>query len=89
MVAGERVEVDVVKEGREQDQGVGYLEDGTMLVVEGGRQRVGQRVLVTVRSVIQTASGRMVFAQVDDEGADIAGQRRPRRRGRAEGTPTP
>jgi uncharacterized protein YacL len=89
MVAGERVEVEVVKEGREQDQGVGYLEDGTMLVVEGGRQRVGQRVLVTVRSVIQTASGRMVFAQVDEDGADTAGQRRSRRRGRAEGTPTP
>jgi uncharacterized protein YacL len=89
MVAGERVEVEVVKEGREQDQGVGYLEDGTMLVVEGGRHRVGQRVLVTVRSVIQTASGRMVFAQVDDDGVDTAAQRRSRRRGRAEGTPTP
>ncbi len=70
LVAGERVDVEVVKEGREPEQGVGYLEDGTMLVVEGGRDRLGQTVPVVVRSVIQTASGRMVFAHVDDDEAD-------------------
>ncbi|MGC2190800.1 MAG: PIN domain nuclease [Candidatus Dormiibacterota bacterium] len=66
LVAGEKLEVDVVKEGREADQGVGYLPDGTMLVVEGGRSHLGERVTTTVRSVIQTASGRMVFVQAPD-----------------------
>ena len=63
LVPGEKLEVDVVKEGRESDQGVGYLADGTMLVVEGGRTHLGQRITATVRSVIQTGSGRMVFVQ--------------------------
>lgn len=66
LVAGEKLEVDVVKEGREAGQGVGYLPDGTMLVVEGGRSHLGERVTTTVRSVIQTASGRMVFVQAPD-----------------------
>ena len=66
LVPGEKLEVDVVKEGRESDQGVGYLPDGTMLVVEGGRDHLGERVTATVRSVLQTASGRMVFVQAPD-----------------------
>jgi uncharacterized protein YacL len=65
MMAGERVDVEVVKEGREPDQGVGYLDDGTMLVIEGGRDHLGERVAVVVRSVIQTTSGRMIFAQFE------------------------
>jgi uncharacterized protein YacL len=63
LVPGEKLEVDVIKEGREADQGVAYLQDGTMLVVEGGRDHIGERITTTVRSVIQTASGRMVFVQ--------------------------
>ncbi|MGP8248417.1 MAG: PIN/TRAM domain-containing protein [Candidatus Dormibacteria bacterium] len=66
LVPGEKLEVDVVKEGRESDQGVGYLEDGTMLVVEGGKAHLGQRITATVRSVIQTGSGRMVFVQAPE-----------------------
>jgi uncharacterized protein YacL len=85
MVAGERVEVDVVKEGREPDQGVGYLDDGTMLVVEGGRSHLGQRVEVVVRSVIQTASGRMIFAQFDGRAEGEPVGRRSGRRARAGG----
>jgi uncharacterized protein YacL len=85
MVAGERVEVDVIKEGREADQGVGYLDDGTMLVVEGGRDHLGQRVAVVVRSVIQTASGRMIFAQFDGRAAGEPVGRRSGRRARAGG----
>jgi uncharacterized protein YacL len=89
LVTGEKLEVDVVREGREADQGVGYLEDGTMLVVEGGRAHVGERVAVTVRSVIQTGSGRMVFvqaAQSDEEGAPPTAKqrRRPRPSSRSE-----
>ena len=72
LVPGERLEVDVVKEGREADQGVGYLPDGTMLVVEGGRVHLGHRITTTVRSVIQTASGRMVFVRAPGQEAEIA-----------------
>ncbi|MHB1500102.1 MAG: PIN domain nuclease [Candidatus Dormibacteria bacterium] len=75
LVAGERLDVEVVKEGREAEQGVGYLDDGTMLIVEGGRDRLGERVPVVVRSVIQTASGRMVFANVDGEESELEARR--------------
>ncbi len=88
LVPGEQVEVDVVKEGREAEQGVGYLEDGTMLVVEGGREHLGERVSATVRSVIQTSSGRMVFVQAGEPSASAApAARRGARRGRAAAPP--
>ncbi len=64
MLPGEIVEVKVIKEGKEQNQGIGYLDDGTMIVVEGGRQLIGQIKRVTVTSVLQTAAGRMIFAKV-------------------------
>ena len=62
--AGETMEVTIVKEGKELHQGVGYLEDGTMVVVENGRRHIDQTITATVTSVIQTPAGRMVFAQV-------------------------
>ncbi len=64
--AGDALVVRVSKEGREAGQGVGYLEDGTMIVVEGGRAFVGHPVSVTVTSVLQTSAGRMVFARLND-----------------------
>lgn len=63
--AGDILTVRITKEGREPGQGVGYLEDGTMLVVEGGRGLVGSTVEVTVTSVLQTSAGRMVFARIN------------------------
>lgn len=60
----ENIEVKIIKEGKEADQGVGYLDDGTMIVVDGGRNFVGRRVLVTVTSVLQTAAGRMIFTKL-------------------------
>lgn len=60
---GEQIVVRVVKPGEEQGQGVGYLEDGTMVVIEGGREHVGQQVHVAVTSVLQTSAGRMVFGR--------------------------
>ncbi len=63
-VAGEELSVHLSREGREHGQGVGYLEDGTMVVVEDGRRLLGQEVQVTVTNVLQTASGRMVFARL-------------------------
>jgi uncharacterized protein YacL len=64
VAAGESLHVHVVKEGRELGQGVGYLDDGTMVVIEHGRAHVGGAVDVTVLSVLQTAAGRMVFARL-------------------------
>ncbi len=63
---GERIEVRIVKAGEEPGQGIGYLEDGTMVVVEAGRDRINQSVCVTVTSVLQTSAGRMVFGKLEN-----------------------
>ncbi len=60
---GEEISVQIVKDGKENGQGVAYLDDGTMIVVENGKRYIGQMVSVIVTSVIQTAAGRMVFAR--------------------------
>ena len=64
---GESVEVRIMKPGEESGQGVGYLVDGTMVVIDGGRDHVNQQVAATVTSVLQTSAGRMVFAKFDRE----------------------
>jgi uncharacterized protein YacL len=62
---GELLTIKVVKQGDQMGQGVGYLEDGTMVVVEQGRQAIGQEVNITVTSVLQTPAGRMIFGRID------------------------
>ncbi len=62
---GESIEVRIVKPGEESGQGVGYLDDGTMVVVEGGREHLNRQVRVAVTSVLQTSAGRMVFGRSD------------------------
>jgi uncharacterized protein YacL len=62
---GEHVEVRIVKPGEEEGQGVGYLDDGTMIVVEGGRSHVNQLVRISVTSVLQTSAGRMIFGRIE------------------------
>ncbi len=73
---GEQLTVDVVKPGESSDQGVGYLEDGTMVVVEGGRRHIGQTVRIAVTKVLQTNAGRMIFgrylAAVDESASPAA-----------------
>ena len=64
---GEPMRVLVVREGKEAGQGVGYLDDGTMVVVDGGRRHLGQTVDVVVTSVLQTTAGRMIFTRPRDE----------------------
>jgi uncharacterized protein YacL len=64
LLPGEELRVALIKEGKEPHQGVGYLEDGTMIVVENGRRMVGETVDVSVTSALQTAAGRMIFARV-------------------------
>ncbi|RMG89680.1 MAG: TRAM domain-containing protein [Chloroflexi bacterium] len=61
---GEELTVKIIQEGRETDQGVGYLEDGTMVVVEDGKQYINQTLTVTVTKVLQTTAGRMIFARL-------------------------
>lgn len=65
-IPGETFEIEVIKEGEEEDQGVGYLEDGTMIVVEDGKEYVGETIDVTVTSVIQTSAGRMIFTEAGE-----------------------
>ena len=66
VLPGEKMRVDVVARGKENDQGVGYLDDGTMIVVENGKQVIGKTVETTVTSVIQTNAGRMIFVRLND-----------------------
>ena len=63
VLPGEEMVVHVIKDGKEQGQGVAYLDDGTMIVVDGGRKYIGEDIGVMVTSVLQTAAGRMIFAK--------------------------
>ncbi len=63
VLPGEELSVYVVKDGKEQNQGVAYLDDGTMIVVEDGREYVGSQLDVLVTSVLQTSAGRNDFAK--------------------------
>jgi uncharacterized protein YacL len=63
---GEHIEVRIIKAGEEPGQGVGYLEDGTMVVIEGGRGYINENAHVAVTSVLQTSAGRMVFGRCED-----------------------
>jgi len=64
VLPGEVLDIRLIKEGKEYNQGVGYLEDGTMVVVDNGRRLIGQNVRVVVGSVLQTAAGRMIFGKL-------------------------
>ncbi|MFA5787257.1 MAG: PIN domain-containing protein [Actinomycetota bacterium] len=72
VLPGEMIRVQLQKEGREAGQGVGYLEDGTMVVVEGGRGSLGKSVDASVTSVLQTSAGRMIFCRLTS--SEEAGQ---------------
>ncbi len=63
VLPGEELHVQVIKDGKEHNQGIAYLDDGTMIVVEGGREYIGKYLEVIVTSVLQTSAGRMIFAK--------------------------
>ena len=63
VLPGEEMVVQVIKDGKEQNQGVAYLDDGTMIVIEEGRNYIGKTINVLVTSVLQTSAGRMIFAK--------------------------
>ncbi|MBU9888581.1 MAG: TRAM domain-containing protein [Candidatus Omnitrophica bacterium] len=67
VMPGEEMEIKILKEGKEHDQGVAYLDDGTMVVVDNGRRRLGHAVKVTITSVLQTQAGRMIFAKLSED----------------------
>ena len=62
--SGDELQVQIIREGREPGQGVGYMQDGTMIVVDGARPLIGQEVAVVVSSALQTSAGRMIFAKL-------------------------
>ena len=64
--SGEELEVKLVKEGKESNQAVAYMDDGTMIVVSDARKSIGQKVRITVTSVLQTQAGRMIFGKLSD-----------------------
>ncbi len=67
VLPGETMEVRITKEGKEYNQGVAYLDDGTMVVVDNSKHLIGQVIKAVVTSVLQTSAGRMIFARVEDQ----------------------
>jgi len=65
LLPGEALDVRIIQEGKEPGQGVGYLDDGTMVVVEDGKDLIGKEIEVSVTKVLQTAAGRMIFSKPD------------------------
>ncbi len=78
LLPGERLTVKILKAGEADGQGIGYLEDGTMVVIEGARQSIGQVVPVAVTSSLQTSAGRMIFGRVEGAEDPSSQSRRPR-----------
>lgn len=66
VLPGERMNILVLKEGKEVNQGVGYLDDGTMVVVDNARRMIGRSIEISVTSVLQTASGKMIFGKLEE-----------------------
>ncbi|MCB2209512.1 TRAM domain-containing protein [bacterium] len=67
LLPGESLDMKIIQEGKEYGQGVGYMEDGTMVVVENGHKYIGKTVTISVTKVLQTAAGRMIFAKPDKD----------------------
>jgi len=74
VLPGEVMKVQIIKEGKEHGQGIGYLDDGTMVVVESARRFLGRAVDVSVTSVLQTTAGRMIFTILKDNGRELLHQ---------------
>lgn len=80
---GERFRVKIIKAGEDAGQGIGYLEDGTMVVVNGGREHIGQTIDISVTSSLQTSAGRMIFGRVDGAVGTAQPKNRPAQRSRS------
>ncbi len=78
VLPGESLRINIMQEGKEQGQGVGYMDDGTMVVVENGKEYIGEYMDVNITKVLQTAAGRMIFGRVDEEAVNGNGKRKKR-----------
>ena len=76
LLPGEEMQVTIMQDGKESGQGVGYLDDGTMIVVEGGKSFMGSTIEVTVTRVLQTVAGRMIFAHPKQSASNVSPVRR-------------
>jgi len=73
---GETMEVKIIKPGEEAEQGIGYLPDGTMVVVEGARNKIGQDLVISITSSLQTSAGKMIFGKFEEQARDTGQDRR-------------
>jgi len=76
VLPGEAMEVKIIKAGEEAEQGIGYLDDGTMVVVENGRNKIGREVVISVTSSLQTSAGKMIFGKFDSFAQETSGDGR-------------
>ena len=68
ILPGEKLNIEIIKEGKEKDQGVAYLDDGTMIVVEGGKNMLGKTIEIMITGILQTPAGRMIFSKISTNG---------------------
>lgn len=82
---GEQMKVKIIKAGEEADQGIGYLDDGTMVVVESGRNKIGRDVMISITSSLQTSAGKMIFGKFEGFARDSAANNDRSRSGNRQG----
>jgi uncharacterized protein YacL len=70
---GEAMQIRIIKPGEESEQGIGYLDDGTMVVVEGARNKIGRELVISVTSSLQTSAGKMIFGKFEGFGQETKG----------------
>ena len=85
---GETMEVKIIKPGEEVEQGIGYLDDGTMVVVEGARNKIGRELLISITSSLQTSAGKMIFGKFEGFVQETGGNERRRPYKKSAGTNT-
>ena len=68
ILPGEKMNIEIIKEGKEKDQGIAYLDDGTMIVVEGGKNLLGRTIEIIITGILQTPAGRMIFSKISTNG---------------------
>jgi uncharacterized protein YacL len=87
VLPGEALQVKIIKPGEEEGQGVGYMEDGTMIVVEAGRDKIGKNIIIAVTSSLQTSAGRMIFGRYEQDTSTIRDDNGNRAKNRKDESP--
>jgi hypothetical protein len=89
VLPGETMRVFILREGKEYNQGVAYLDDGTMVVVDGARKMINKTIDITVTSVHQTTAGKMIFGRYDERGEQQVPRATAQQQGTPHGEPSP